>query len=87
MSVVSAALRQPALELIRITNDLRLLSAVQTLGSRRSLWPALQPGSSIMPGKVNPVMAGIAAIVGFQAVAADMATAMAVQAGQLELIS
>ncbi|HEV2397496.1 MAG TPA: lyase family protein, partial [Candidatus Sulfotelmatobacter sp.] len=49
------------------------------------LIPALQPGSSIMPGKVNPVMAELTAMVGFQAVGADIATALAVQAGQLEL--
>src|SRR6267143_2131666 len=85
MSVVSAALRNLALELIRITNDLRLLSSGPNTGLAEIALPALQPVSSIMPGKVNPVMAELTAMVGFQAVAADMATAMAVQAGQLEL--
>src|SRR6266481_5537427 len=85
MSVVSAALRNLALELIRITNDLRLLSSGPNTGLAEIALPALQPGSSIMPGKVNPVMAELTAMVGFQAVAADMATTMAVQAGQLEL--
>jgi len=85
MSVTSAALRNLALELIRITNDLRLLSSGPNTGLAEIALPALQPGSSIMPGKVNPVMAELTAMVGFQAVAADMATAMAVQAGQLEL--
>jgi aspartate ammonia-lyase len=47
--------------------------------------PGLQPGSSIMPGKINPVLAELAAMVGFQVVGNDMAVAMAVQAGQLEL--
>src|SRR5258708_27199386 len=47
--------------------------------------PALQPGSSIMPGKINPVMAELTGMVGFQAVATDIATSMAVQAGQFEL--
>src|SRR6266478_3200640 len=85
MSVASAALRNLALELIRITNDLRLLSSGPNTGLAEIALPALQPGSSIMPGKVNPVMAELTAMVGIQAVAADMATAMAVQAGQLEL--
>jgi aspartate ammonia-lyase len=85
MSVASAALRNLALELIRITNDLRLLSSGPNAGLAEIALPALQPGSSIMPGKINPVMAELTAMVGFQAVAADIATAMAVQAGQLEL--
>ena len=85
MSVASAALRNLALELIRITNDLRLLSSGPNTGLAEIVLPSLQPGSSIMPGKINPVMAELTAMVGFQAVAADIATAMAVQAGQLEL--
>lgn len=85
MSVASAALRNLGLELIRITNDLRLLSSGPNTGLAEISLPALQPGSSIMPGKINPVMAELTAMVGFQAVAADIATAMAVQAGQLEL--
>jgi aspartate ammonia-lyase len=85
MSVASAALRNLALELIRISNDLRLLSSGPNTGLAEIALPALQPGSSIMPGKINPVMAELTAMVGFQAVAADVATAMAVQAGQLEL--
>ncbi len=85
MSVASSALRNLALELIRISNDLRLLSSGPNTGLAEIELPALQPGSSIMPGKVNPVMAELTAMVGFQAIGADMATAMAVQAGQLEL--
>ncbi len=85
MSVASAALRNLALELIRITNDLRLLSSGPNTGLAEILLPALQPGSSIMPGKINPVMAELSAMVSFQAVGADLATALAVQAGQLEL--
>jgi aspartate ammonia-lyase len=85
MSVASSALRNLALELIRIANDLRLLSSGPNTGLAEILLPALQPGSSIMPGKVNPVMAELAAMVGFQVVGGDIATAMAVQAGQLEL--
>jgi aspartate ammonia-lyase len=85
MSVASSALRNLALELIRISNDLRLLSSGPNTGLAEIELPALQPGSSIMPGKINPVMAELTAMVGFQAIGADMVTAMAVQAGQLEL--
>jgi aspartate ammonia-lyase len=85
MSVASSALRNLSLELIRISNDLRLLSSGPNTGLAEIGLPALQPGSSIMPGKVNPVMAELTAMVGFQVVGADAATAMAVQAGQLEL--
>jgi aspartate ammonia-lyase len=85
MSVAGAALRNLALELIRITNDLRLLASGPNTGLAEIILPALQPGSSIMPGKVNPVMCELAAMVAFQVVGADVATAMAVQGGQLEL--
>jgi aspartate ammonia-lyase len=85
MSVASSALRNLALELIRISNDLRLLSSGPNTGLAEIELPALQPGSSIMPGKVNPVMAELTAMVGFQAVGTDLVTALAVQAGQLEL--
>ena len=85
LSVASAALRNLALELIRITNDLRLLSSGPNTGFAEITLPTLQPGSSIMPGKINPVMAELTAMVSFQAVGADLATALAAQAGQLEL--
>ncbi|MGO9641002.1 MAG: aspartate ammonia-lyase [Candidatus Acidiferrales bacterium] len=85
LSVASSALRNLALELIRIANDLRLLSSGPNTGLAEIGLTALQPGSSIMPGKVNPVMAELTAMVSFQAVGADIATALAVQAGQLEL--
>ncbi len=85
MSVASSALRNLALELIRISNDLRLLSSGPNTGLAEIELPALQPGSSIMPGKVNPVMAELTAMVGFQVIGADIVTAMAVQAGQLEV--
>src|SRR3989441_5534430 len=53
---ISSALRNLALELIRISNDLRLLSSGPNTGFAEIVLPALQPGSSIMPGKINPVM-------------------------------
>jgi aspartate ammonia-lyase len=85
MGEVSAALRGVALELIRIANDIRLLSSGPNTGFAEIYLPSLQPGSSIMPGKINPVLPELAAMVGFQVVGNDTATAMAVQAGQLEL--
>ncbi len=85
MSSVSSGLRNLALEIIRISNDLRLLSSGPNTGLAEINLPALQPGSSIMPGKINPVMAELAAMVSFQVVGYDTAVALAVQAGQLEL--
>ena len=85
MSSVSSALRNLALEVIRISNDLRLLASGPNTGLAEINLPALQPGSSIMPGKINPVMAELAAMVSFQVVGYDTAVALAVQAGQLEL--
>ncbi len=85
MSSVSSALRNLALEVIRISNDLRLLSSGPNTGLGEITLPALQPGSSIMPGKINPVIPELAAMVSFQVVGYDAAVALAVQAGQLEL--
>jgi aspartate ammonia-lyase len=85
MADVSGALRGLALEMIRISNDLRLLSSGPNTGFNEIYLPSLQPGSSIMPGKVNPVLPELTAMVGFQVVGNDMTVAMAVQAGQLEL--
>ncbi len=85
MAAVSSALRTLALEIVRISNDLRLLSSGPNTGFREIDLPSLQPGSSIMPGKVNPVLPELAAMVGFQVMGNDAAVAMAVQAGQLEL--
>jgi aspartate ammonia-lyase len=85
MGEVSAALRGIALEVIRISNDLRLLASGPNTGLAEINLPSLQPGSSIMPGKINPVMPELAAMVSFQVIGNDAAVAYAVQAGQLEL--
>jgi len=85
MANVSSGLRNLALEVIRLANDLRLLSSGPNTGFAEINLPALQPGSSIMPGKINPVMPELAAMVCFQVVGNDVSVAMAVQAGQLEL--
>ncbi|MGQ9523247.1 MAG: aspartate ammonia-lyase [Armatimonadota bacterium] len=81
----SASLRLLALELIRIANDLRLLSSGPTTGLAEIVLPPLQPGSSIMPGKVNPSVPEMLNMVCFQVVGNDLAISMAGQAGQLEL--
>jgi aspartate ammonia-lyase len=85
MAAVSSALRNLSLEVIRISNDLRLLASGPNTGFAEINLPALQPGSSIMPGKINPVIPELAAMVSFQVVGNDAAVALAVQAGQLEL--
>jgi aspartate ammonia-lyase len=85
MAAVSSGLRNLALEVIRISNDLRLLASGPNTGFAEINLPALQPGSSIMPGKINPVIPELAAMVSFQVVGNDLTVAMAVQAGQLEL--
>ena len=81
----SAALRTLALTLIRIANDLRLLASGPATGLDEITLPALQPGSSIMPGKVNPVMAEMLDMAMFHVIGCDTTVAMAAQAGQLEL--
>jgi aspartate ammonia-lyase len=82
---VSASLRNLSVELIRIANDLRLLASGPNTGFNEIVLPAVQPGSSIMPGKVNPVMAEMMDMVGFHVIGADTCIMMASQAGQLEL--
>ena len=82
---VSAALRNLALELTRITNDLRLLASGPLTGLAEINLPAVQPGSSIMPGKVNPSLLECMNQLLFHIIGADTAIAYASQAGQLEL--
>jgi fumarate hydratase, class II len=81
----SASLRTLALTLIRIANDFRLLASGPSTGLDEICLPAVQPGSSIMPGKVNPVMAEMLDMAMFYVVGLDTTVAMAAQAGQLEL--
>jgi aspartate ammonia-lyase len=85
MAAVASALKITALEMLRITNDLRLLCSGPITGIAEITLPAVQPGSSIMPGKVNPAILEMVAIVCFHVVGAETAVALAVQAGQLEL--
>jgi aspartate ammonia-lyase len=82
---VSNDLRGLALDLTRIANDLRLLASGPTTGFDEVVLPAVQPGSSIMPGKVNPVIPEMTNMVCFQILGYDTTVAYAAQAGQLEL--
>jgi fumarate hydratase class II len=81
----SASLRTLAITLIRIANDFRLLASGPVAGLDEIHMPAVQPGSSIMPGKVNPVMAEMLDMAMFQVIGDDTVIALAAQAGQLEL--
>ena len=85
MMVYSNALRVCALELTRIANDLRLLSSGPATGLAEIQLPSMQPGSSIMPGKVNPSILEMSNQVFFKVLGNDQAMAYANQAGQLEL--
>ncbi len=81
----SAALRTLALSITRIANDFRLLSSGPATGLDEIRLPAVQPGSSIMPGKVNPVLAEMTNMAMFHVIGCDTTVALASQAGQLEL--
>jgi fumarate hydratase class II/aspartate ammonia-lyase len=82
---LSNAIRAIALELTRIANDMRLLASGPRTGFAEIEPPAVQPGSSIMPGKVNPVMFEMLNQVCYQVLGQDHAIAMMAQAGELEL--
>ncbi len=82
---VSGALRNLAQDLIKISHDLRLMDSGPKTGLKEIQLPPVQPGSSIMPGKYNPVMAEMTSMVCFQVMGYDNAIALAAQAGQLEL--
>jgi len=85
MTELSGALRNLALELNRIANDLRLLSSGPRAGLAEIRLPAVAPGSSAMPGKVNPSMLEMLNMVCYQVIGCDLAVASSAQAGQLEL--
>jgi aspartate ammonia-lyase len=81
----SGVLKRVATKLSKIGNDLRLLSSGPRGGIGEIRLPAVQPGSSIMPGKVNPVIAEVLTQVCFQVIGNDLAVTMAAEAGQLQL--
>ncbi|MBE9078642.1 aspartate ammonia-lyase [Romeria aff. gracilis LEGE 07310] len=82
---VSSSLRNLAQDGVKISHDLRLLDSGPKTGFKEIQLPPVQPGSSIMPGKYNPVMAEMTSMVCFQVMGYDQAIALAAQAGQLEL--
>ena len=81
----SGAMRRLAVELGKVASDLRLLSMGPRAGLSEITLPAVQPGSSIMPGKVNPSVPEMVNQVCFQVSGCDMTVALAAEAGQLEL--
>ena len=81
----SASLKRNAMKLSKICNDLRLLSSGPQAGFGEINLPAKQAGSSIMPGKVNPVIPEVVNQVAFSVVGADLTVTMAAEAGQLQL--
>lgn len=85
MADFSASIRTLCITLIRIANDFRLLSSGPSTGLDEIRLPAVQPGSSIMPGKVNPVLAEMLNMTCFHVQGCDLTVSLAAQAGQLEL--
>jgi aspartate ammonia-lyase len=81
----SSAVKRLAIKLSKICNDLRLLSSGPRAGFNEINLPAVQPGSSIMPGKVNPVIPEVVNQIAFRVMGNDLTVNMAVEAGQLEL--
>ncbi len=82
---LSGILKRIAVKISKICNDLRLLSSGPRAGLNEINLPAMQPGSSIMPGKVNPVIPEVVNQVCFQVVGNDLTVTMAAEAGQLQL--
>ncbi|MFN2490215.1 MAG: aspartate ammonia-lyase [Actinomycetota bacterium] len=85
MAYLSSALRNAAVEISRIASDLRLLGSGPRTAIAEIVLPPVQPGSSIMPGKVNPSMAEMMNMVCFQVIGCDEVCSLAAQGGQLDL--
>ena len=81
----SSAVKRLAAKLSKISHDLRLLSSGPRAGFNEINLPPMQPGSSIMPGKVNPVIPEVVNQIAFKVIGNDLAVTLAVEAGQLEL--
>jgi aspartate ammonia-lyase len=82
---VSSSLKELSLKLIKMANDIRLMSSGPYTGLGEITIPEVQPGSSIMPGKINPSMAEMLTMVCFKVIGNDSSITMAAQAGQFEL--
>ena len=85
ITYTSSVLKVLAVNLIKLANDLRLLNSGPATGFNEIVLPPIQPGSSIMPGKVNPSIAEMLDMVGFQVIGNDTTITMCAQAGELEL--
>jgi aspartate ammonia-lyase len=83
--LISGTLKRSAIKISKICNDLRLLSSGPRTGFNEINLPKLQPGSSIMPGKVNPVMPEVVNQTAYYVIGADVTISMAAEAGQLQL--
>jgi aspartate ammonia-lyase len=83
--IYSSAVKRLAVKLSKICNDLRLLSSGPRAGINEINLPKMQPGSSIMPGKVNPVIPEVVNQIAFKVIGNDLTVTMAAEAGQLEL--
>ena len=81
----SSCMKSLAIKLSKVCNDLRLLSSGPRCGLREINLPPKQPGSSIMPGKVNPVIPEVVNMVCFRVIGSDLTVSMAAEAGQLQL--
>jgi aspartate ammonia-lyase len=84
-SLMSGAMKTAAVQLSKICNDLRWLSSGPRCGLYEIRLPAMQPGSSIMPGKVNPVVPEVVSQICFQIIGNDVTVSMAAEASELEL--
>jgi len=82
---LSGVLKRVAVKLSKICNDLRLLSSGPRAGLHEINLPPMAPGSSIMPGKVNPIIPEVVNQVAFEVIGNDLTVTMAAEAGQLEL--
>ena len=83
--IYSSAVKRMAVKLSKICNDLRLLSSGPRTGLNEINLPPMQPGSSIMPGKVNPVIPEVVNQIAYKVIGNDLTVTMAAEAGQLEL--
>jgi len=83
--IYSSALKSTAIKLAKISEDLILLASGPRAGLAEINLPAMQPGSSIMPGKVNPVMPEVMGVVAFRVIGNDAAVALVAHSGQLQL--
>jgi aspartate ammonia-lyase len=83
--IYSSAIKRLAVKLSKISNDLRLLSSGPRAGLNEINLPPMQPGSSIMPGKVNPVIPEVVNQIAFKVIGNDLTVTLGAEAGQLEL--